>query len=292
MTTSVNPTTHVAAFNAARRAAVLARAQEYCALSNQIGSFPDTDEGLRMKRKLLHERVHPMYHPDVDMFGLVGKDKVVAAVDEFFLKTYADRLRFESVLNGNVDMPPDWQDNIFGSDGDTQLTFEFARSWYQNGKQLKVRGVESVQFEKVGDAWLAKRFAFIKQPGEPEEVIAAGAYMLTVHVTFPDAINRDKWLSEVSKLAQAAQQDEPGCLTFSAAQDEKDPLKMLLLERYVDKAAFEAHKRTDAFKAFVQALPSIDRKVDASYFTESIGFNREVAPSAESTCNGKRLKIA
>ena len=54
------------------------------------------------KKKLLDARVHPMYHQDVDMFGLVGKDNVVPAVDEFFLKTYADGLRFESVLNGQV----------------------------------------------------------------------------------------------------------------------------------------------------------------------------------------------
>ena len=100
-------------------------------------------------------------------------------------------------------------------------------------------------------------------------------YMLTVHVSFPDEANRDEWLVQVDKLARSAKEDEPGCLTFSVSHDQSDPLKLLLLERYVDKAAFETHKQTDAFKAFVKALSSIERQVSASYLTESttVGFS-------------------
>lgn len=219
-----------------------------------------------------------MYHPDVDMFGLVGKDDVVPAVDDFFLNKYTEGLRFESVLNGNVARPEGWENSLFVNDNHASVTFDFARYWNHDGKQLVVRGTESVDFEQVGDEWLAKRFAYVtgKEPGEPEEVAQTGVYMLTVHVNFPDALNRDKWLGEVAKLAQSVQRDEPGCIMFSVSHDVKDPLKVLLLERYVNKAAFEAHKETDAFKQFVQALSSIERQVNASYLTESsaVGFSR------------------
>lgn len=261
---------------ATTRAAVLSRAKEYCELSNLIGAMPNTAEGLESKKKLLYARVHPMYHQDVDMFGLVGKDDVVPAVDDFFLNSYPEALRFESVLNGNVDRPAGWEDALFKDANDTKVTFDFARYWRKDGKNLVMRGAESVEFEQVGDTWYAKRFAYVTNPGEPEEVAQSSIYTLTVHVTFPDASNRDKWVAEVSKLAQSVQREEPLCLTFSVAHDEQDPLKLLLLERYTNKAAFDAHKQTEAFKKFVQALSGIERQVSASYFTESsaVGFSR------------------
>ena len=79
----------------------------------------------------------------------------------------------------------------------------------------------------------------------------------------------------MDELARSVQRDESGCLTFSVSHDEHDPLKLLLLERYVDKAAFEAQKQTGAFRAFVGALASIERQVSASYLTESasVGFS-------------------
>eukprot|EP00746_Dinoflagellata_sp_MGD_P167585 gnl/MRDRNA2_/MRDRNA2_98333_c0_seq1.p1 gnl/MRDRNA2_/MRDRNA2_98333_c0~~gnl/MRDRNA2_/MRDRNA2_98333_c0_seq1.p1 ORF type:complete len:305 (+),score=58.57 gnl/MRDRNA2_/MRDRNA2_98333_c0_seq1:101-916(+) len=261
---------------ATTRSAVLARAKEYCQLSNHIGAIANTKEGRELKQRLLNERVHPMYHPDVDMFGLVGKEEVVPAVNDFFLDTYADGLRFEGLLNGNVELPAGWEDTVFVDDIDTRVTFEFAKYWSKDGKLVVVRGSESIDFEQIEDVWYAKRFAYVVKPGEPKEVVQDSVYMLTVHVTFPDAINRDKWLGEVAKLAQSVQRDEPLCLTFSVSHDEKDPLKVLLLERYASKSAFEAHKQTDAFKQFVQALSSIERQVNASYLAESttVGFNR------------------
>merc|ERR1719336_89270 len=121
---------------------------------------------------------------------------------------------------------------------------------------MVVHGKESIEFEKVGDIWLAKRFSYVQKPPPP---VAIGPYVLTVHVSFPDEENMSLWLQCVQELASSVHRDEPGCLTFSVSHDTKDPLKVLLLERYVDRHAFEIHKRTDAFKSFVQSLKSIKR---------------------------------
>jgi quinol monooxygenase YgiN len=41
---------------------------------------------------------------------------------------------------------------------------------------------------------------------------------------------------------------EPGCRFYSVNQSPDNPRKLLLYEQYVDKAGYEAHQATQAFK--------------------------------------------
>jgi autoinducer 2-degrading protein len=46
--------------------------------------------------------------------------------------------------------------------------------------------------------------------------------------------------------------DEAGCIQFSAYQDAEDPTRFALFERYVDDAAFAAHRLTDHFRVNIE----------------------------------------
>jgi autoinducer 2-degrading protein len=46
--------------------------------------------------------------------------------------------------------------------------------------------------------------------------------------------------------------DEPGCIQFSAYQDAEDPTRFALFERYVDDAAFAAHRLTEHFRVNIE----------------------------------------
>lgn len=307
--------------SAAVRFAVLARAREYCQVSNLIGALPNSPAGRAQKKQLLDDRLHTMLHPEVDMFGLVGEAQVRPAVDTFFLETYPDSLRWESVLNGNVvvsaadeaivngevpavgeatEQPVDSATDQtaeqtcspasganskhranetmtahFPPDDDTTVIFTLSRYWRdsETQKQLVVHATESISFEAVDGVWLARRFAYVVRPGSPQELDVP--FALTVHVRFKDAVGRDAWMGAVGELADAVQRHEPGCLAFAAMHDDAgDPLKMMLFERYASRAAFEEHKKTAAFRTFLEKLNPIDREVDASYWRESrvVGF--------------------
>jgi quinol monooxygenase YgiN len=56
---------------------------------------------------------------------------------------------------------------------------------------------------------------------------------------------------------------ESGCLEFAAVQDAEDPTRFALYERYVDEAAFEAHRRTQHFRVNIEqtlALLLVERE--------------------------------
>lgn len=50
----------------------------------------------------------------------------------------------------------------------------------------------------------------------------------------------------------AASQQEPGCLRFSAHQDSDEPGRFALYEQYVDRDAFDAHRRTPHFASNIE----------------------------------------
>ncbi|NUU01968.1 putative quinol monooxygenase [Herbaspirillum robiniae] len=75
-------------------------------------------------------------------------------------------------------------------------------------------------------------------------------------------------LGEVLELcAQMRRQslEEPGCLGYEAYQSLDEPRSVLLVERYRDEAALEAHKQSAHYRALVveRVLPLLaERKVD------------------------------
>lgn len=53
------------------------------------------------------------------------------------------------------------------------------------------------------------------------------------------------------ELHAAATRAEPGCRQFFAAQDSDDPCQLVLMERYADRSAFEAHLSSAHYRDYV-----------------------------------------
>jgi quinol monooxygenase YgiN len=66
----------------------------------------------------------------------------------------------------------------------------------------------------------------------------------------PEAIEPFK--ARLLRHARTSVADEPGCRCFDVHQDKSDPTLFLLIERYADQAAFEAHRSSPHFVAFRQ----------------------------------------
>ena len=60
---------------------------------------------------------------------------------------------------------------------------------------------------------------------------------------------------------------EPGCRLFTVNQSTDDPRKFLLYEQFADRAAFEAHTATTAFKDIVagKIVPLLETRVREVY---------------------------
>jgi autoinducer 2-degrading protein len=71
-----------------------------------------------------------------------------------------------------------------------------------------------------------------------------------VHVR-PDDV--DAFLAHTRRNAAASRQ-EPGVRRFDVLQDEADPTHVVLDEAYVDQAAAEAHKRTEHYARWRDAV--------------------------------------
>ena len=57
--------------------------------------------------------------------------------------------------------------------------------------------------------------------------------------------------------ADASVKNEPGCLQFDVLEPEGDDDRVLLYEIYSDKAAFDAHLRSDHFRTFAGASEAL-----------------------------------
>lgn len=70
----------------------------------------------------------------------------------------------------------------------------------------------------------------------------------------------------LAELVQASRA-EPGNLSFVAYRELEDERDIVLLERYVSREAFEAHRETQHFKDIVaaQIIPRLDKRVVEAY---------------------------
>lgn len=67
----------------------------------------------------------------------------------------------------------------------------------------------------------------------------------------------------IDENAQASVKNEPGCLQFDVLEPEGEADRVLLYEIYTDRAAFDAHLKTEHFRIFADASKSLflDKKV-------------------------------
>ena len=88
--------------------------------------------------------------------------------------------------------------------------------------------------------------------------------MLVVHVHVhvrPE--NLDDFLAESRRNAESSLQ-EPGVSRFDVLQDEADPAHVVLNEVYLDEAAADAHKKTDHYARWRDAVADMMAQPRAS----------------------------
>lgn len=61
----------------------------------------------------------------------------------------------------------------------------------------------------------------------------------------------------IDENADASVKTEPGCLQFDVLEPEGEGERVLLYEIYSDRAAFDAHLRTEHFRVFAGASESL-----------------------------------
>ena len=71
--------------------------------------------------------------------------------------------------------------------------------------------------------------------------------MTIVLATYTTAPGKDGEVADLLRSYTALVLEEPGCLAFEVYRSVDDRHRFLLLEKYVDRAAFEAHQATEHF---------------------------------------------
>ncbi len=64
----------------------------------------------------------------------------------------------------------------------------------------------------------------------------------------PEAV--EAFRARLVRHARISTTEEPGCERFDVSQERDDPTLFLLIESYVDEAAFEAHRGSPHYHAF------------------------------------------
>ena len=65
--------------------------------------------------------------------------------------------------------------------------------------------------------------------------------------------HRDEYLAEMIALARRSLESEPDTLRYQVIQDAADPNRVLVVEEYRDRAAFDAHMQSEHLGRFVAA---------------------------------------
>lgn len=76
--------------------------------------------------------------------------------------------------------------------------------------------------------------------------------MLTVIARYRTRPGQGDAVAAILSRHIAATRAEPGCLRFDAARSRDDPDEIVLVERYIDEAAFEAHRKSAHFAEYIQ----------------------------------------
>lgn len=71
--------------------------------------------------------------------------------------------------------------------------------------------------------------------------------MTIVLATYTTAPGKDNEVADLLRSYTALVLEEPGCVAFEVYRSVDDRRRFLLLEKYVDRAAFDAHRVTEHF---------------------------------------------
>ncbi|AEM84171.1 putative quinol monooxygenase [Streptomyces violaceusniger] len=91
---------------------------------------------------------------------------------------------------------------------------------------------------------------------------------VTVIARFTPVADRAPQLQALLEWMTAPTRSEPGCRSYDLYTTQAEVLDFVLLERYEDTAALEAHRATAHYKAYRAQLPGLLAKpVDVSVLT-------------------------
>lgn len=104
----------------------------------------------------------------------------------------------------------------------------------------------------------------VKQKGYPN------AWSLTIQLRFKDTESRREFMKHWAPLARYVRDAEPFCLLFEAIQSDKDPLLLIVDERYTDKNVYvEKHRSSAAFHAFRPYMQKLQDEAKVEVVGES-----------------------
>eukprot|EP00565_Helicotheca_tamesis_P006489 CAMPEP_0185732040 /NCGR_PEP_ID=MMETSP1171-20130828/14758_1 /TAXON_ID=374046 /ORGANISM="Helicotheca tamensis, Strain CCMP826" /LENGTH=134 /DNA_ID=CAMNT_0028401425 /DNA_START=146 /DNA_END=550 /DNA_ORIENTATION=- len=111
-------------------------------------------------------------------------------------------------------------------------------------------------------------------------------FSLIVTLKFKSKQHKDQFLIDVTPLASYIQKHEPTTLAYNVLLSDKDPLQVLLIERYEDKenAFLNIHRSSEEFQEFRSKLKAMEEnefvEIDGhSYLDSSVGFGDRAASS-------------
>ena len=104
-------------------------------------------------------------------------------------------------------------------------------------------------------------------------------FSLLVTAEFGSVERKEQFLKDFKPLAEYVQSSEPDTLAYEVLLSDKDPLQVMILERYKDKenAYLKVHRSSAPFLAFRPKLQAMQEKgyvklSGNSYIDSSVGF--------------------
>lgn len=107
--------------------------------------------------------------------------------------------------------------------------------------------------------------------GRNESNVSAALWTLAVQLTFSSEAKVTQMLEAIVPLIDYIRESEPTTLGYKVMRGDDEPLKVMVLERYVDKdnAYLKVHRSSPQFYTFKGKLKELDPLVDGHSFNES-----------------------
>mmetsp|Transcript_39739 Transcript_39739/g.95896 ORF Transcript_39739/g.95896 Transcript_39739/m.95896 type:complete len:241 (-) Transcript_39739:290-1012(-) len=111
-------------------------------------------------------------------------------------------------------------------------------------------------------------------------------FSLFVTLEFTSDEYLQQFLTDLKPVADFVRENEPGTISYEVLRSDKDPLRVMLMERYKDKdvAYLQVHKSSKPFLEYRPKLKAMEEAgyvkiVGESYVDTGVGFGDRVPPS-------------